>query len=73
VGKRIISTAAIDDKNVFGKVGTSGEEVEAALKGKKVSDSFLFTPFEVLINCRSCLLEAKGNTSGEFVARTTLH
>jgi formamidopyrimidine-DNA glycosylase len=36
VGKRIVSASAIDDKNVFGKVGTSGEEVEAALKGKKV-------------------------------------
>jgi hypothetical protein len=37
VGKRIVSASAIDDKNVFGKVGTSGAEVEAALKGKKVS------------------------------------
>ncbi|KAF5021683.1 hypothetical protein F66182_6271 [Fusarium sp. NRRL 66182] len=36
VGKRIVSASAIDDKNVFGKVGTSGEEVEAALKGKKI-------------------------------------
>ncbi|KAH6894271.1 Formamidopyrimidine-DNA glycosylase N-terminal domain-containing protein [Thelonectria olida] len=36
VGKRIASASAIDDKNVFGKVGTSGAEVEAALKGKKI-------------------------------------
>ncbi|KAM5346700.1 hypothetical protein ACJ41O_009705 [Fusarium nematophilum] len=36
VGKRIASASAIDDKNVFGKVGTSGEEVEAALKGKQI-------------------------------------
>ncbi|SCO11872.1 related to formamidopyrimidine-DNA glycosylase [Fusarium fujikuroi] len=36
VGKHIVSASAIDDKNVFGKVGTSGEEVETALKGKKI-------------------------------------
>ncbi|EXM09424.1 Formamidopyrimidine-DNA glycosylase N-terminal domain-containing protein [Fusarium oxysporum II5] len=36
VGKRIVSASAIDDKNVFGKVGTSGEEVETALEGKKI-------------------------------------
>ncbi|RSL94018.1 hypothetical protein CEP52_012905 [Fusarium oligoseptatum] len=36
VGKRIVSASAIDDKNVFGKVGTSGQEVEAALKGKQI-------------------------------------
>ncbi|KAH6982133.1 Formamidopyrimidine-DNA glycosylase N-terminal domain-containing protein [Ilyonectria sp. MPI-CAGE-AT-0026] len=36
VGKRIASASAIDDKNVFGKVGTTGAEVEAALKGKKI-------------------------------------
>ncbi|KAF7539856.1 hypothetical protein G7Z17_g12327 [Cylindrodendrum hubeiense] len=35
VGKQIASASAIDDKNVFGKVGTTGAEVEAALKGKK--------------------------------------
>jgi formamidopyrimidine-DNA glycosylase len=52
VGKRIISTTAIDDKNVFGKVGTSGEEVEAALKGNKVSESFLFMAFEILMNSK---------------------
>jgi formamidopyrimidine-DNA glycosylase len=37
VGKRIKTASAIDDPNVFGKVGTSGKEVEAALEGKKVS------------------------------------
>ncbi|KAH7319757.1 Formamidopyrimidine-DNA glycosylase N-terminal domain-containing protein [Stachybotrys elegans] len=36
VGKRIATVAAIEDTNVFGKVGTSGPEVEEALKGKKV-------------------------------------
>lgn len=36
VGKIISTATAIEDANVFGKVGTSGPEVEAALKGKKV-------------------------------------
>ncbi|CAM1502074.1 Fc.00g040580.m01.CDS01 [Cosmosporella sp. VM-42] len=36
VGKRITSASAIDDKNVFGKVGTSGAEVEETLIGKKI-------------------------------------
>ncbi|OAA70495.1 Ribosomal protein S13-like, H2TH [Cordyceps fumosorosea ARSEF 2679] len=36
VGKRIASAEAIDDANVFGKVGTTGAAVAAALKGKKV-------------------------------------
>ncbi|KAF4452627.1 formamidopyrimidine-DNA glycosylase [Fusarium austroafricanum] len=36
VGKRIVSASAIDDKNVFGKVGIRGEEVAAALEGKKI-------------------------------------
>ncbi|KAI9151693.1 formamidopyrimidine-DNA glycosylase [Paramyrothecium foliicola] len=36
IGKRIINADAIDDGNVFGKVGTSGVEVTKALKGKKV-------------------------------------
>ncbi|KAI5464718.1 Formamidopyrimidine-DNA glycosylase N-terminal domain-containing protein [Mariannaea sp. PMI_226] len=39
VGKRIVSASAIDDNNVFGKVGTSGAEVEAALNGKKIVSS----------------------------------
>lgn len=38
VGKRIKTASAIDDANVFGKVGTSGAEVETALKGKKVRE-----------------------------------
>lgn len=37
VGKKIASASAIDDGNVFGKVGTSGAAVESALKGKKVN------------------------------------
>ncbi|UKZ76499.1 hypothetical protein TrVFT333_004205 [Trichoderma virens FT-333] len=36
VGKTIANAAAIDDSSVFGKVGTSGKEVEEALKGKTV-------------------------------------
>jgi hypothetical protein len=38
VGKRILQASAIDDANVFGKVGTTGAEVESALKGKKVRE-----------------------------------
>ncbi|KAH6605810.1 formamidopyrimidine-DNA glycosylase [Trichoderma cornu-damae] len=34
VGKTIAKVAAIDDSSVFGKAGTSGGEVEAALKGR---------------------------------------
>jgi formamidopyrimidine-DNA glycosylase len=37
VGKTIKSATAIEDSNVFGKVGTTGPEVAAALTGKKVS------------------------------------
>lgn len=36
VGKQIAHASAIEDVNVFGKVGTTGAEVEAALRGKKV-------------------------------------
>ncbi len=36
VGKRITRAAAIEDNNVFGKVGTSGAEVQKALKGRTV-------------------------------------
>ncbi|KAH8880294.1 hypothetical protein GQ53DRAFT_755270 [Thozetella sp. PMI_491] len=36
VGKRIRKAAAIDDNNVFGKVGTTGAAVQKALTGKKV-------------------------------------
>lgn len=37
VGKKIANASAIDDANVFGKVGTTGAAVEKALKGRKVS------------------------------------
>jgi len=37
VGKTIKIAAAIEDTNVFGKVGTTGSEVAKALKGKKVN------------------------------------
>ena len=36
VGKKISQAAAIDDNNVFGKVGTTGALVQKALKGKTV-------------------------------------
>ncbi|EPE10388.1 formamidopyrimidine-dna glycosylase [Ophiostoma piceae UAMH 11346] len=36
VGKRIKVANAIEDVNVFGKAGTTGDEVAAAFKGKKV-------------------------------------
>ena len=36
VGKTIKKATAIEDTNVFGKVGTTGAEVAAALTGKKV-------------------------------------
>ncbi|ODA75867.1 hypothetical protein RJ55_08508 [Drechmeria coniospora] len=36
VGKKIASVSAVDDANVFGKVGTSGAAVEEALRNKKV-------------------------------------
>jgi hypothetical protein len=36
VGKTIKHVKAIEDTNVFGKVGTTGSEVAAALTGKKV-------------------------------------
>jgi formamidopyrimidine-DNA glycosylase len=39
VGKTIKHAAAIDDTNVFGKVGTTGADVAAALTGKKVLSS----------------------------------
>lgn len=39
VGKRISKVLAPDDSNIFGKVGTSGPEVEKALTGKKVIGS----------------------------------
>jgi hypothetical protein len=36
VGRTIKNATAIDDANVFGKVGTTGADVSAALTGKKV-------------------------------------
>ncbi|KAK0742309.1 formamidopyrimidine-DNA glycosylase lyase mutM [Apiosordaria backusii] len=39
VGKIIKSASAIDDANVFGKVGTTGAQVAAALTGRKVVSS----------------------------------
>ncbi|KAG5934016.1 hypothetical protein E4U53_000793 [Claviceps sorghi] len=36
VGKKIKDASAIDDANVFGKVGTTGAAVAAALKGRQV-------------------------------------
>lgn len=37
VGKRISKIQAVDDSNVFGKVGTTGSAFEKALKGRTVS------------------------------------
>lgn len=59
VGKRIVSASAIDDKNVFGKVGTSGEEVETALKGKKVRNSLLQLAF-IMLNIIDCFCRKPG-------------
>ena len=36
VGKTIKSATAVEDGNVFGKVGTTGPEFAAAMTGKKV-------------------------------------
>jgi formamidopyrimidine-DNA glycosylase len=36
VGKKILQASAIDDSSVFGKVGTTGDDVAAALTGNKV-------------------------------------
>lgn len=41
VGKKISKVQAPDDTVIFGKVGTTGPDFEAALKGKKVSDGAL--------------------------------
>lgn len=49
VGKRISKIQAVDDNNVFGKVGTTGSAFEKALKGRTVSKltamSFMQTRF----------------------------
>ncbi|KAK4454069.1 Formamidopyrimidine-DNA glycosylase N-terminal domain-containing protein [Podospora aff. communis PSN243] len=39
VGKTVKNATAIEDANVFGKVGTTGAEVAKALKGRKVVSS----------------------------------
>lgn len=65
MGKRIVSASAIDDKNVFGKVGTSGEEVEAALKGKQVRQSQPIIDNSIVDNFRLFPQEARVNISGE--------
>ncbi|KAF7552142.1 hypothetical protein G7046_g7507 [Stylonectria norvegica] len=36
IGKRISTASALDDQNVFGKVGTTGADVQATLIGKKI-------------------------------------
>lgn len=36
VGKTLSKVVALDDSNVFGKVGTSGPAFEKALTGRKV-------------------------------------
>lgn len=36
VGKQIKKVTAVEDANVYGKVGTSGPEFEKALAGRKV-------------------------------------
>ena len=36
VGKTLAKVVAVDDSNVYGKVGTSGAEVQKALTGKKI-------------------------------------
>lgn len=67
VGKRIATASAIDDKNVFGKVGTTGAEVEAALKGKKVNGTEFALGTMTLPNpFRLCQQEVRVNTSGKL-------
>jgi hypothetical protein len=71
VGKKIAKVSAPDDTIIFGKVGTSGPEIEAALKGRKVRtpwrslEALVASTSDVLI-CRLSQLEAKANTSGEL-------
>ncbi|KAH7168789.1 hypothetical protein DER46DRAFT_624154 [Fusarium sp. MPI-SDFR-AT-0072] len=68
VGKHIVSASAIDDKNVFGKVGTSGEEVETALKGKKVRNCLLQLAFIMLI-----ILDRFCRKPGEILLVSWMH
>jgi len=67
VGKKIKSASAQDDGNVFGKVGTTGAAVAAALKGRKVerTNVRLMSRLDGLTSAsRSCLLAAKESTFG---------
>jgi len=48
VGKKIKNASAQDDSNVFGKVGTTGAAVAAALKGRKVSQTGILRIFPKL-------------------------
>ncbi|KAG8169674.1 hypothetical protein KVR01_000419 [Diaporthe batatas] len=49
VGKRISKVTAVDDNNVFGKVGTSGPEFEKALKGR-TNDRTAYTNYYKKMN-----------------------
>lgn len=78
VGKRIASAEAIDDANVFGKVGTTGAAVAAALQGKKVSCITVFCPFHadktvgsVRRDARQVLLVSKTVNSSLTTSPTT--
>lgn len=67
VGKKIAEASAIDDGNVFGKVKTTGAEVEKALTGRKVSLPFILTRHRqpaTNIQARSSQLEVRGNIFG---------
>lgn len=48
VGKKIAKIQAVDDNNVFGKVGTSGSAFEKALKGRTVSRPTVMNADQVL-------------------------
>ena len=65
VGKKIANASAIDDANVFGKVGTSGAAVEAALKGRKVRESPDERCLQGANNHRLCQLAARASISGQ--------
>lgn len=69
VGKTIKTATAVEDNNVFGKVGTTGADVAAALTGKKVCYTVpvklvhLYI-VHILTSTRSSLREHRENTSG---------
>lgn len=71
VGKRIAKIQAVDDNNVFGKVGTSGSAFEKALKGRTVSRLTVVNADQVLSPSRSRQLVVKANISG--FSSTRLH